>query len=174
MVEAKGKKGKGKKDKVKEIDPGADPVRLHQSYLKQCEVIGIEVQNDDPVSKALLKEENPSRGCQILIGRENDDEISISSGQCRALVAAILGQCHGGENIPFTGLKELRIWRSAIGDIGATAIAEILRTNEPKLQLRYLELPANNITSQGALALGESLCARVSKPCNCMEAKEFF
>lgn len=172
MAKAKGKgeKGKkGKKEKVKEPDPGADPVCLHQQYLKQCEFVGIEVQNDDPVSKALLREENPSRGCQILIGRDGDEDgngsSSISPGCCRALVAAILGQCHGGDNIPFTALKEIRIWRSSIGNIGAAAIAQILRTNDPNLQLRYLELPDNDISTQGGLILGRSLCGGVSQTC---------
>ena len=166
MAKGKGEKGKkAKKEKVKETDPGADVGRLHHNYLQRCQSIGIEGKND-LISNFLLNEENLNRGYQILIGKQNDEKDEISSlsigpGNCRALVEAILGQCQEGDScVPFTALKDLRIWGSSIGNNGAAVISKLLRTSGG--QLNYLQLRDVKIGIYGAHVLGRSLCRGVS------------
>ena len=65
--------------------------------------------------------------------------------------------------IMYKQLQELRVWRSNIGDDGASSLAELLRLGGAEIQLQYLELTDNNITASGAFALGRSLSCMMNR-----------
>jgi hypothetical protein len=68
----------------------------------------------------------------------------------------------------YTAFQEIRIWRSRIGDDGATALARLLnKCDKPNngvgnIKINLLDLLGNEIGPRGALALGRSLCMGVS------------
>ncbi len=151
----KKKEGKSKGKIEVEAGPEIDPFVLFRNYSKQCESVGISV--NEAIKRALCFNENESSSSQLLIGEE-----PLGSCGCRALVAAILGKCNH-EATKYTAFKEIRIWRSNLGDHGAMAMAQLLREAGPEFNLSLLELSDNNIGVQGAIALGRSLCAGMMK-----------
>jgi hypothetical protein len=158
-------KDKGKQSKKKEqVEPGpeSDPVILFRNYTKQCQSVGVAV--NEILKRALCSNENENCASQLLIGTNEESRSSKPLGSCgiRALVAAILGKCNHGETQKYTALKEIRIWRSNLGDHGAMAIAKLMREGGREHRLAYIELIDNNIGLEGSVALGRSLCAGVS------------
>jgi hypothetical protein len=154
-------KGKSKKKGEVEAGPETDPFVLFRNYSKQCESVGIPT--NESIKRALCFNENENSSSQLLIGEDQQDSSSspLRSCGCRALVAAILGKCNHESATKYTALKEIRIWRSNLGDHGAIAIARLLREAGPEFNISLLELSDNNIGVQGAIALGRSLCIGV-------------
>ncbi len=170
----KKKDGKGK-SKKEEAPPGpeTDPVVLFRNYAKQCEFIGIEV--NDSLKRALCNNEGENSSTQLLLGNGDNQQIVSSSispksattkplgpSGTRALVKAILGTCDHENKTKYTGFKEIRIWRSNLGDHGAIAMARLFREAGSEHKISLVELSDNNIGLEGAIALGRSLCAGVS------------
>lgn len=170
----KKKDNKGKKDKKEEVPgPETDPMILFRNYAKQCECVGIEV--NDLIKRALCNNEDENSSTQLLIGggegdknTNNDSRKTITEplllgpSGTRALVKAILGMCDHDNKTRYTGFKEIRIWRSNLGDHGAIAIALLFREAGPEHKISLVELSDNDIGVQGATALGRTLCAGVS------------
>ncbi len=158
-----GKKNKVNTKKASEADlgPESDPFVLFRNYSKQCESTGIAY--NESVKRALCHNENEQSSSQLLIGDDenNPSYKPLGSWGCRALVAAILGKCNHEDAAKYTAFKEIRIWRSNIGDHGAMAIGKLLREAGPEFNISLLELPDNNIGALGAVAIGRSLCAGV-------------
>lgn len=167
----KKKDGKGKKDKKDDVPAGpeADPNVLFRNYAKQCEFIGIEV--NESVKRALYNNEAENSSTQLLIGDNGagsgDTTPSTSETKplgpsgTRALVKAILGKCDHDNKTKYTSFKEIRIWRSNLGDHGAIAVAQLFRQAGPEHKISLVELSDNKIGVEGAVALGRSLCAGV-------------
>lgn len=161
----KSKKEKSKKKTDKETGPESDPTLLFRKYSKQCESIGIEV--NETIKKALCQNENPNSVTQLLLGPGDSDASLplIGDGCCRALFSAILGECSDQDagKYQYTAFEEIRIWQTNISDQGAIAISRFLsRCNGTDFKLRYLELSDNRIGATGALSIGRSLCCGVS------------
>ena len=160
---AKKAKDKNKSKKKGEVEPGpeTDPFVLFKNYSKQCESVGITFH--ESVKRALCFNENENSSFQLLIGEDEENSSSkpLGSWGCRALVMAILGKCNHENATKYTAFKEIRIWRSNIGDHGAMAIGRLLREAGPEFNISLLELSDNNIGFEGAQALGRSLCAGV-------------
>lgn len=156
-------KDKSKSKKKGEVEPGpeTDPFVLFRNYSKQCESVGVTF--NESVKRALCFNENENSSCQLLIGKDEHDSSSkpLGSWGCRALVMAILGKCNHETATKYTAFKEIRIWRSNIGDHGAMAIGRLLREAGPEFNISLIELSDNNIGVEGALAIGRSLCAGV-------------
>ena len=180
---AKKKNGKAKKEKaLEEHGPDSDPAALLSAYLNVCRNLGLSPH--ESVRRALVGDpENPKAGRQILIESGDDTGTAATGGAssplgpggCRALALAIVG---GGRNSPpsdvnygpsvvFTALKELRLWRSDVGDFGAVALADMLRLNGAGLKISFLEVLDDGIGERGALALGRSLSVGVRR-CSAM------
>ena len=144
----------------KEDTPGPDRVLLFRVYLKQCERVGIAI--NETIKKTLCQDENPTGTSQLLLGPEDDSAPLIGAGGCRALFSAILGNADD-QNTRYTAFEEIRIWRSNISDQGAKAISHLLKnSNGRDFNVKYLELSDNHIGALGALSLGRSLCCGVS------------
>lgn len=158
MSKAKAKAAKG----TVELGPDSDPSVLYKNFVKECkDNIGIEPCG--AVKDALTNEENPNLGKQIVI-LPSDGSV-LGPGGCRALCNALMGK---STEIPFTGIKEIRICRSDIKDGGAAALATLLMATAKKPQqgewkLEYIELIDNEIGPVGAQALGRSLCVGMNK-----------
>ena len=164
----KKKDGKGKKDKKDDVPAGpeSDPNVLFRNYAKQCEYIGIEV--NESIKNALYNNEAENSSSQLLIGDSGAGSGNTTSATkplgpsgTRALVKAILGKCDHDNKTKYTSLQELRIWRSNLGDHGAIAIAQLFRQAGPEHKISLVELSDNEIGVEGAVALGRSLCAGV-------------
>ena len=145
-------------------DVGCNTTTLYKNYVQVCESIGIEPYHD-------LKQLPSTTGEQIIITGSND--MKLASG-CRAIMNALSGKLEGASAEPFTSLKDLRIRSSDIGDCGAIAVANFLRTiavevkqdgGRPEAQgrLQFLDLSDNKIGHQGALHLGRSLEVGMNK-----------
>lgn len=170
------KKKKNKKDEV--TGPETDPAVLFRNYAKQCEHVGIEV--NDSLKRALCNNENENGSSQLLIGNsgtsDNNTDSKVQAAKplgpsgTRALMKAILGMCDHDNKTKYTGFKEIRIWRSNLGDHGAIAIALLLREAGPEYKISLIELFDNDIGIQGAIALGRSLCAGVRFAEECIES----
>lgn len=170
MAAKKKKGGKAsKKEKVEERGPENDPAVLFATYAAVCRTIGL--QPHDSVRRALGNHEDPNCGKQILIEPGNDTAIRpLGPGGCRALALAILGGEGGSGNAAkdgkpsiYTAARELRFWRSDVGDFGAVALADMLRLGGVKLQVTLLELLGNGIGPKGAVALGRALSVGTNK-----------
>lgn len=173
---------KKRKQESKEIELGADPKILYKHYLTACDAIGIP--HYPPLKRVLTNEDNPNRGSQIIIIRENPlngrEADVFGSGNCRALMNAIIGKPNAITitQSPFTAVKDIRIIHCSIKDGGAAAIASLLFATArrivntasedsaippPEWKLEYLELINNDISRDGALVLGRSLSVGVSE-----------
>jgi hypothetical protein len=162
------KKAAAAKKKPADDEPGQQPSDLLETYNKFCKRIGIPIH--DGVKKALTDEENKFFGQQMIIDTTEKGSIPLGPGGCRALATSIMGMHSSMPRHPETGkpimykkLQELRIWKSAIGDDGAMAIAELLRLGGAEVQLFYLELFDNDISAPGAFAIGRSLSVAMNK-----------
>lgn len=79
-----------------------------------------------------------------------DDEYGpLGPGGTRALTTAIMGTGQDMRGGPYRPIKSLRLWRAKCGDEGARSIAEILRLGGAEVQLEYLELFDDNISTRG-------------------------
>ena len=148
--------------KKAEVVPESDPFILYRNYSKQCESVGIIT--NDLVKIALCSSDNDNNSSQIIIGdneMQSPSSTPLGPSGCRALVAAILGECNHEDATKYKSLKELRIYKSKLGNDGAVAVARLLRKAGTELHLSCLELSDNNIGLQGAVALGRSLCSGV-------------
>ena len=130
---------------------GEDPLVLNSNYVKYCKAIGL------PSCLSVTRLLNDSEKYpieQIII---DDDAGPIGPGGTRALMTAIMGSGPGMKGGPYKLLKFLRIWKSNVGDDGASSIAEVLRLGGADVKLAFLELIDDNIGPKGAAALGSSL-----------------
>ncbi len=173
---------KKQKQESKDIELGEDPKVLYKHYLAACDAIGIPYYPQ--FKQVLTNEDNPNRGSQIIIIRENPlngkEADVFGSGNCRALMNAIIGKPNAMTitQSPYTAVKDIRIIHCSINDGGAAAIASLLfatarpivnpasdesATSPPDWKLEYLELINNDISSDGALVLGRSLSVGVSE-----------
>lgn len=159
---------KGKEGAVV-LEPGSDPQILYKNYVKECSTVGIEPFGQ--LKNALLNEENPNRGKQIILSQSQTvGGPTLGPDGCRALINAMIGR------VPFTAVQDIRIC-SKIEDGGAAAIGTLLSatakknvvnpndasTVPPEWKLDYIELINNDIGSVGALALGRSLCVGMNR-----------
>lgn len=152
-----------------ELGPDSDPKILYGNYVKECKNISIEPYG--PMKDALINEQNPNAGKQIIIASTNSDSNALlGSGGCRALINALIG-AEGdvdSSRVPFTAIKEIRICQQKLGDGGAKAISTLLAATAkpigvPCWKLEFLELPNNGIGRDGCHALGRSLCVGMNK-----------
>ncbi len=160
MAKKPSKKKQKKDSSSKEDVPGPDRNLLFRIYSKQCEKVGIAV--NDTIKKVLQQEENPNGDSQLVLGPDDDSDPLIGAGGCRALFTAILAEVED-QNIPYSFFEEIRIFRSKISDAGAKAISRLLsKSNGKDFNVKYLELSDNHIGPSGALCIGRSLCCGVS------------
>ena len=170
------------KNKDDNDGPGNDPAALLSLYVKICQSIGLTVKSGDCILSSLKNTESENYGKQIVIyansnhtaNEGSDDSALLGPGRCRALSVAISGRDHGlplpqddGQFIAYSLLTDLRIWKSNIGDDGATALADMLQQGGQSLNIAYLELMDCKIEKRGALALGKSLSCAVRKEWCC-------
>lgn len=164
------KKAAAKKGAVSD-EPGQLPSHLLKTYSDFCKRIGLSPHPE--VSKSLTNEENAFCGRQIIIDggeKESRPESKLGAGGTRALCTSCMGLGEGmpvhpetKQSMMYKQLQELRIWRSNIGDDGAASLAELLRLGGAEIQLQYLELFDNDISSVGAFALGRSLSCMMNR-----------
>ena len=163
----KKKGGKDKKAAASSTEPGQQPEVLLKVYNDFCKRLGLPPHSQ--VQKALTNAENPFIGRQIIIDGGLVKDPKLGAGGMRALATACMGYGEGmprspeGNPIMYKQLQELRVWRSNIGDDGAASLAELLRLGGAEIQLQYLELMDNNITSTGAFSLGRSLSCMMNR-----------
>ncbi|KAL7437548.1 hypothetical protein ACHAXH_003179 [Discostella pseudostelligera] len=161
-------KRKGKEGAVV-LEPGSDPQILYKNYVKECSAAGIEPFGQ--LKNALLNEENPNRGKQIILSQSpTEGGLTLGPDGCRALMNAMIGR------VPFTAVQDIRIC-SKIEDGGAAAVGALLSATAKKKfvdpndraagvenwKIEYLELINNEIGCVGALALGRSLCVGMNR-----------
>lgn len=137
-----------------EVVEGEDPIQLLQNYQKFCKLIGLPIHGKIPKT---LNDEEKYPIEQLIV----DDEFGpLGPGGTRALMTAIMGSGPSMKGGPYKLLNSIRIWRSNIGDDGASSVAEVLRLGGADVKISYLELLDNNIGARGALALGTALSRR--------------
>mmetsp|Transcript_6620 Transcript_6620/g.9782 ORF Transcript_6620/g.9782 Transcript_6620/m.9782 type:complete len:354 (-) Transcript_6620:1483-2544(-) len=164
--------GKGAKQKSKNntnvCDEGNDgPRELLSRYKTACSDQGLEP--NSALVSALSNDANPNCGKQILLEKADD----FRSGHCRSLVMAILGRSHhqltGVEEKSIIkanackALKELRIWRTKLGEDGVIILADLLRLGEQNIDINFFELLECGVGPLGAKALGRSLSCGMNK-----------
>jgi len=115
---------KGKEGAVV-LEPGSDPQILYKNYVKECSTVGIEPFGQ--LKNALLNEENPNRGKQIILSQSPTvGGPTLGPDGCRALINAMIGR------VPFTAVQDIRIC-SKIEDGGAAAIGTLLSATAKKM-----------------------------------------
>jgi len=153
-------------------EPGQQPEALLKVYNDFCKRLGLAPHAQ--VAKSLTNAENPFVGRQIIIDGGAPKDPKLGAGGMRALSTSVMGIGEGMPRQPipdsketkpimYKQLQELRVWRSNIGDDGASSLAELLRLGGAEIQLQYLELMDNDITAIGAFALGRSLSCMMNR-----------
>ncbi|TYZ64648.1 hypothetical protein PybrP1_000415 [[Pythium] brassicae (nom. inval.)] len=109
------------------------------NYAKLCKLIGVPV--DTHVN-------------DVLRGATEEEEELVNR----------LGSRHGtGPSITcgaYMHLRYVRIWRQDVGNEGAAAIATLLQSTTPSLNIAYLELPDCGVGKDGCKAIADALSAQ--------------
>jgi len=85
----------------------------------------------------------------LLSLRLDKNNLIADDGVCR-LVKALSNN---------TTLTSLSLWQNKIGDIGASALSQLLHKNQPPLEL--LDVSDNSLSDDGAVAIGNSLAGNM-------------
>lgn len=135
-----------------EVEEGLDPSVVLQNYDKFVKLIGIP--KHPRITQALTPAAEGEPVDKLII---DDSAGPLGAAGTRALCTSLLGIAPGMKGGPYKLLKQMHLWRVAIGDDGAASVAELLRLGGGELKLQYLELFDNNIGPRGASALGRAL-----------------
>ena len=114
------KKTEAKPKVVGEEVEGEDPAVLLANYQKFSKSIGL------PVHVGIVKALSDVEKLPIDQLIVDDEYGALGPGGTRALMTSILGTGPGMKGGPYKLLKSLRIWKSNVGDDGASAIVSIL------------------------------------------------
>lgn len=133
------KKIEAKPKVVGEEVEGEDPAVLLANYQKFSKSIGL------PVHVGIVKALSDVEKLPIDQLIVDDEYGALGPGGTRALMTSILGTGPGMKGGPYKLLKSLRIWKSNVGDDGASAIVSLRSLSRNTILMKCVQFPMRRL-----------------------------